>query len=106
MEENDTNIEALVGDDELATKGIREVIQGNAGVWLSPLEVDCVAFVIHLGNITEDKYGSLNGIYNVFFVRYSFVTGSVVLLEHFNQFINLTKSHSYSYRIFRPRYIL
>ena len=99
--EHNWNADRLSSDDKLATWGLREVMEGDAGLWLAPALVENIAFVCHLTDITIDKYGCLNSIFNIFFVRYSSISGTPVLFPFFTQFCNLTKLHSYSYRIFQ-----
>ena len=96
------SIGRLSNEDELVTRGLEEVMESDAGYWTSPHEVTSIAFVCHIDDIKNDRFGCLNGIFNVFFVRYSCVSGTPVLMSStFNQFDHLKKLHSYSFRIFQ-----
>ena len=78
---------ALITDvEETATLNMVEVMEGSAGVWIHPSDVEDICFVCHISNITSDKYGCLNGILDVYFVRYSSISGHSVSLSLFNQF--------------------
>ena len=65
-------------------------MESDAGYWTSPHKVTSIAFVCHIDDIKNDRFGCLNGIFNVFFVRYSCVSGTLVLMPStFNQFDHL-----------------
>ena len=86
----------LSSNDNLAAVNIREVMEGDAGCWISSNDqINDVAFVVRLNNISSDKYGCLNGIKNIFFVRYTLLSGTPVILPNFSQFVDNQISPSY-----------
>ena len=70
--ENTSKINRLSNEDEILTWGLRKVMETIAGSWMSPNEARNIAFVFHLNDFTNDKFGCLNGIFNIYFVDSSF----------------------------------
>ena len=98
------SIGRLSNEDELVTRGLKEVMESDAGYWTSPHEVTSIAFVCHIDDIKNDRFGCLNGIFNVFFVRYSCVSGTPVLMSStFNQFDHLKSCILIASVFFRQR---
>ena len=98
---NTLNTEPIPDKDKITTWRIREVMETDAGFWITPSDAKNIEFICHIDDIKNDRYGCLNGIFNLFFARYSSITGTPILLPaSFNQFLHLTKVHLFSYRIF------
>ena len=65
------NTDRLSNEDEIATWGLLEVMESNAGYWISQDKVKNIVFLCHIDDITNSRFGCLYGIFNVLFVRYS-----------------------------------
>ena len=65
---NTNNIDPLSNEEEIATYGLHEVMESDAGFWVPPSELKNIAFVCHINDLKSDRYGCLNGIFNMFFV--------------------------------------
>ena len=55
-------------------------MESDAGYWTSLHKVTSIAFVCHSDDIRNVRFECLNGIFNVFFVGYSCVSGTPVLM--------------------------
>ena len=89
----------LSASDTYKLKGIGELVETRKGLWFGSFNVSNLAFLFRPNELTNGRLPALNGMRNLYFVRYQ---------ETFNQYGEINGSHfrsfsstfGYAYRVF------